>query len=170
MVGRMRGGENFRNTIFVAIGFLKHRELIGPDGLVFVHSGLHVPAGEVAAIGTRERAGAKAADGRALPKTVVDMASVEGGLFCAGIFEGLADGALPGGFGTLDELFEAVTLRQLGYHDKPGGILVVAGYDDGLRAHLERAASDGFVHDAGRATLFVDTDPLTLIDALLPES
>jgi len=78
--------------------------------------------------------------------------------------------ALPGGFGTLDELFEAVTWRQLGYHDKPSGILDVAGYYDGLRAHLERAASDGFVHDAERATLLVDSDPAALIDALLSES
>src|ERR1700730_4740042 len=99
MVGRMRGGENFRYAIFVAFGFLKHRELVGPDSLVFVHSGFHVPAGEVAAIGARECAGAKAADGRALPKAIVDMAAVERGLFCAGVFEWLADRALPGGFG-----------------------------------------------------------------------
>jgi uncharacterized protein (TIGR00730 family) len=76
--------------------------------------------------------------------------------------------ALPGGYGTLDELFEAVTWRQLGYHDKPSGILDVDGYYEGLLAYLKRAAGDGFVHDAERATLIVDTDPAAVVDALLP--
>src|SRR6266446_3809287 len=80
---RMSGGENFRDAIRIAFGFLKHRKLIGPDGLVFVDAGFHVPAGEIAAIGTRESAGAKAADGSALPKAVVDMPVVKCGLFRA---------------------------------------------------------------------------------------
>ena len=99
MVGWVRGGEDFRYAIFFAFGFLEHRKLIGPDGLIFVNAGFHVPACEVATIGARERAGTEASDGRALPKTVVDMAGVERGLFCPGVFEGLTDGALPGGLG-----------------------------------------------------------------------
>src|SRR5258706_8222935 len=99
MAGRMRGCENFCDTIFVALGFLEHRKLIGPDGLVFVDSGFHVPAGEIAAIGAGEGAGAEAADGRALPETIVDVAAVERGLFRAWVFERLADGTLPGGLG-----------------------------------------------------------------------
>jgi hypothetical protein len=95
----MGGGENFGYAGFVTIGFLEHGELIGPDGLVFVDAGFHVPAGKVSAIGAGESAGSETADGGALPETVVDVAGVEGGLFCAGIFEGLTDGALPGGFG-----------------------------------------------------------------------
>src|SRR6266851_3455131 len=95
----MSSGENFRNAIRIAFGFLKHGELIGPNGLVFVDAGFHVPAGEVAAISARESAGAKTADGRALPKAIVDMAGVERGLFRAGVFEGRTDGALPGCLG-----------------------------------------------------------------------
>src|SRR5258708_31832418 len=101
MVGWMGCGENFSYSIFVAFGFLEHRKLVGPDGLVFVDAGFHVPAGEIAAIGAGEGAGAEAADGRALPKTVVDVAAVERGLFCAGGFEGFGDGALPRGFGNV---------------------------------------------------------------------
>src|SRR4051794_18723021 len=95
----MGSGENFRDAIFLAFGLLKHRKLIGPDGLIFMDAGFHVPAGEVSAIGAGEGAGAEAADGSALPETVVDMAGVERRLLCAGIFERLADGTLPGGFG-----------------------------------------------------------------------
>jgi len=75
--------------------------------------------------------------------------------------------ALPGGYGTLDELFEAVTWRQLGYHDKPSGLLDVDGLYEGLIAYLERADADGFVHDAERAKIIIGTDPAALIDALL---
>jgi hypothetical protein len=64
---------------------LKHGELISPHSLVFVDAGFHVPAGEVAAIGARESSGAETADGRALPKAIVDVASVERGLFRAGM-------------------------------------------------------------------------------------
>ena len=93
----MSSGKNFRNAIRIAFRFLKHGKLIGPDGLVFVDAGFHVPASEVAAIGTRESAGAKTADRRALPVTVVDQIG-ELGLAGAGIGERLADASLPGDF------------------------------------------------------------------------
>ena len=80
-------------------GFLVHRELIGPFGLVLVDAALHVPAGEVAAVGAGEGARAEAAYRGALLVAVVDVAGVEGGLFCAGVIERGADGALPCGFG-----------------------------------------------------------------------
>jgi hypothetical protein len=53
--------------------------------------------------------------------------------------------ALPGGIGTFEELFEVWTWRQLGYHDKPIGLLNVAGYYDGLLAFLRSSVASGFM-------------------------
>jgi uncharacterized protein (TIGR00730 family) len=55
--------------------------------------------------------------------------------------------ALPGGIGTLEELFEVWTWRQLGYHDKPIGLLNTAGYYDGLLAFLHTAVAHQFLGD-----------------------
>ena len=55
--------------------------------------------------------------------------------------------ALPGGIGTLEEFFEVWTWRQLGYHDKPVGLLNYKGYYDGLLGFLDSAVSQGFMSD-----------------------
>ena len=55
--------------------------------------------------------------------------------------------ALPGGIGTFEELFEVWTWQQLGYHDKPLGLLNVAGYYDGLLGFLRSAVQQGFMSD-----------------------
>jgi hypothetical protein len=62
----------------------------------------------------------------------------------------LSDGfiALPGGMGTLEELFETLTWAQLGFHDKPIGLLNVAGFYDGLLAFLEHVVAQGFIRPA----------------------
>jgi uncharacterized protein (TIGR00730 family) len=65
--------------------------------------------------------------------------------------------ALPGGFGTLDELAEIVTWRQLGLHDKPFGLLDVDGYFEPLIAWTRRAVEDGFVKPEHRALLHVSS-------------
>lgn len=82
---------------------------------------------------------------------------------------GLADAflALPGGYGTLDELFEAITWRQLQIHDKPCGVLDVDGYFSGLIGFLERAVSEGFIRANEWPKLRVGTDAGALIDELL---
>jgi uncharacterized protein (TIGR00730 family) len=59
--------------------------------------------------------------------------------------------ALPGGFGTLDEMLEMITWRQLGRHDRPLIFLNVAGFFDPLIAHFERAIDAGFVRPELRA-------------------
>lgn len=81
--------------------------------------------------------------------------------------------ALPGGYGTLEELFEAVTWTQLNYHRKPLGLLNVSGYYDALVAFLARAVSDGFVRELHAGLIVVDHDAVRLLDRMahadLPE-
>ena len=72
--------------------------------------------------------------------------------------------ALPGGIGTLEELFEAWTWAQLGLHAKPCGLLNVAGYFDGLIAFLDHTVRERFVKEANRAMLIVSDDPADLLD------
>jgi uncharacterized protein (TIGR00730 family) len=74
--------------------------------------------------------------------------------------------ALPGGIGTFEELFEVWTWRQLGYHDKPVGLLNVAGYYDALLAFLDQATDKGFMRAAQHELLQVHTDPRTLLSRL----
>jgi uncharacterized protein (TIGR00730 family) len=76
--------------------------------------------------------------------------------------------ALPGGFGTLEEFFEAVTWLQLGYHRKPSGLLDVEGYFAPLLAWMERAVRDGFVRASDRERVLSGTDVDVLLDGLLP--
>lgn len=74
--------------------------------------------------------------------------------------------ALPGGYGTLEELFEAVTWTQLNYHLKPVGILNVDGFYDALVDFLRRAAAEGFVRREHVDLLVIDTDVGSLVDRL----
>jgi uncharacterized protein (TIGR00730 family) len=74
--------------------------------------------------------------------------------------------ALPGGFGTLDELFEMVTWGQLGLQTKPCGLLNVSGYYDGLLAFLEHASAERFVRREHLAALLRDPSPEGLLAQL----
>jgi uncharacterized protein (TIGR00730 family) len=78
----------------------------------------------------------------------------------------LADGfvALPGGLGTLEEVFEVLTWAQLGIHRKPVGLVDVEGYWDGLLALLRHAVGEGFVRPEYAALLLVDPAPGALLD------
>ena len=80
-------------------------------------------------------------------------------------FTDLSDGflTLPGGVGTMDELWEAISWAQLGYHDKPVGLLNVAGFYDGLIAFNAQMIEVGFVRAQHARIMIVDTD----LDALL---
>ncbi|HKV01598.1 MAG TPA: TIGR00730 family Rossman fold protein [Ktedonobacteraceae bacterium] len=78
----------------------------------------------------------------------------------------LADGfiALPGGFGTFDELFEIVTWAQLGLHSKPVGVLDVADYFAPLHALVVHASAEGFIPPAHLAILMQEQSPARLLD------
>ena len=80
----------------------------------------------------------------------------------------LADGyiALPGGYGTLDELFETLTWAQIGEHQKPVGLLNVDGYYDPLLEMLDRAVEEKFLFPEHRAALYCATDPQSLLKAM----
>jgi len=72
--------------------------------------------------------------------------------------------ALPGGLGTLDELFEILTWAQLGLHAKPCALLNVAGYFDPLLGFLDRATAERFITHAHRAMLIVEERPRRLLE------
>lgn len=83
----------------------------------------------------------------------------------------LSDGfiAIPGGFGTLEELFEVVTWRQLGIYSKPCGLLNTAGYFDDLLRFLDRAVADDFIRAEHRRTLLTGIDVHALVAELMQQ-
>ncbi|MFD4374300.1 TIGR00730 family Rossman fold protein [Streptomyces sp. NPDC058486] len=74
--------------------------------------------------------------------------------------------ALPGGFGTFDELFEVLTWAQLGLHGKPCGLLDVDGYFQPLLAYVRHAVEEGFVRRQYLDNIAISSDPGELLDAL----
>lgn len=81
----------------------------------------------------------------------------------------LADGfiALPGGFGTFDELFEIITWAQIGLHQKPIGLLNTQGYYDPLLILVEHAREHGFIYSEHRQLFTHAAQPAALFDAML---
>jgi hypothetical protein len=80
----------------------------------------------------------------------------------------LADGyiALPGGFGTWDELFETITWAQTGAHEKPVGLLNVRDYYAPLLAAMDHAVAEGFVFPEHRRSVFCESAPDELLDKM----
>jgi uncharacterized protein (TIGR00730 family) len=74
--------------------------------------------------------------------------------------------ALPGGIGTLEELFEVWTWRQIGYHDQPIGLLNVNGFYDGMLAFLKHTVQAGFLDRTQVESLHIATEPAQLLDRL----
>ena len=74
--------------------------------------------------------------------------------------------ALPGGIGTLEELFEVYTWAQLGLHRKPCALLNVEGYYDGIDEFLSHAVAERFLHEDTRALLMVEDHPAALLERL----
>jgi len=113
-----------------------------------------------------------------IPQELVDRELAHGGLTALHVVESLherkatmaelADAfvALPGGFGTLDELMEQLTWSQLGLHTKPVGLLDVEEYWRPLIALARHATEEGFVRESDLGAIAVATDPDGLLDRL----
>jgi uncharacterized protein (TIGR00730 family) len=144
-------------------------------GLLLVYGGARV--GLMGALA----GAALAAGGRVtgvIPRTLVEKEVAHSGLTDLRVVESMHDRkalmnelsdafvALPGGFGTLDELFETLTWGQLGFHAKPCGLLNIRGYYAPLLALCDRAVEDGFLHPAHRRTLLCDTGVEALLEQM----
>jgi len=75
--------------------------------------------------------------------------------------------ALPGGYGTLEELFEVLTWAQIGLHAKPVGLLNTNGYYNALLEQVERARSEGFIYQEHRSLFTCSERPDELLDGLM---
>ena len=119
------------------------------------------------------------AGGRAvgvIPQSLIDMEIAHTGLADLHVVDSmherkalmaqLSDGfiALPGGIGTLEELFEIMTFAQLRFHQKPCGLLNIEGYYDQLIGFLDNAQTQGFVSSAQTRYLLVDQSVDGLLD------
>lgn len=84
------------------------------------------------------------------------------------MFTDLADGfvTLPGGVGTMDELWEAISWAQLGYHAKPVGLLNVGGFYDGLIEFNAKMIETGFIREAHKGIMIVRDELGALVDAM----
>ncbi len=74
--------------------------------------------------------------------------------------------ALPGGFGTFEEIFEAITWTQLGIHNKACGFLNVRGYFDHLIKFIEHAVEQQFIHTQNKSLVLIDDDPEKLLNKI----
>ncbi len=75
--------------------------------------------------------------------------------------------AMPGGYGTAEEFFEALTWAQLSLHAKPCGLLNTKGYFDHLIRFIDHAVQEDFIHPTHRDLMLVDDSPATLLDRLI---
>lgn len=144
-------------------------------GLTLVYGGAHV--GLMGALADAAIAKAGRVVG-VIPRTLMQKEVAHSGLTEQHVVESMHDRkalmnelsdafiALPGGFGTLDELFETLTWAQLRLHEKPVGLINVNGYFDGLLSFCDRAVRDGFVHPAHRGMIISGQDPAELLEKL----
>jgi uncharacterized protein (TIGR00730 family) len=148
------------------------------QALVQKNTGLVYGGGSFGIMGEIARA-VLAAGGEAIgviPGDLMDKEIALGGLSDLRVVESMAerktlmadlsDGfiTLPGGYGTLDELFEILSISQLDNHEKPCGLLNVAHYYDDLLRFLDHTVDQLFVQPEHRAMILVDADPAALLD------
>jgi uncharacterized protein (TIGR00730 family) len=149
--------------------------LLGRRGIGLVYGGGHVGLMGVVANACLEEGGRVIG---VIPRALADREVAHRGLTelrivgsmheRKAVMAELADAfmALPGGFGTWDELFEALTWSQLGIQNKACGLLNVNGYYDSLIAMVDRAVAEGFIREPYRQLLFSSPDVARLLDRL----
>jgi uncharacterized protein (TIGR00730 family) len=151
-------------------------DVMAEQGISLVYGGAHV--GIMGQVADRLlQAGGKVYG--VIPESLVDMEVAHDGLTELHVVNSmhtrkakmaeLSDAfvSLPGGLGTLEEMFEVLTWAQLGFHEKPCGILNVAGFYDQLLSFLDNATEQQFMHESHRQLLMADTDPTALLKKLL---
>ena len=150
-------------------------ELLAAEGLTLVYGGSRVGLMGRLADAMLEKGGDVIG---VIPRALVNREVAHGGLAelrivgsmheRKAVMAELADAfiALPGGLGTLEELFEVVTWSQLGLHQKPSGILDVEGYYQFLIAFLDHAVDEGFLSVAHRRMVLVEEEAPQLLARL----
>ena len=166
-------GSRFGDSLAFAEAARTLGELIGREGATLVYGG-----GRVGLMGTVADA-VMAAGGQVvgvIPQALMDREVGHAGLTELHVVQTMherkqlmaerADAfiSLPGGIGTLEELYEVWSWQQLGYHDKPVALLNVEGYYDALLEFHRTMHARGFVSDAQFNALLVETDPARLLE------
>ncbi|HET7272741.1 MAG TPA: TIGR00730 family Rossman fold protein [Rubrobacter sp.] len=147
-------------------------ETLADAGITLVYGGGHV--GLMGVVANAALASGGEAVG-VIPKSLVEREISHNGLTALhvvgsmherkALMSELSEGfiALPGGTGTLEEFFEVLTWAQLGEHGKPCGLLNVAGYYDPLLGLFDHMVDNGFLSEANRSIVLVETEPTTLL-------
>jgi len=150
--------------------------LLAGRGIGLVYGGAH--AGLMGALADAVLAGGGQVIG-VIPEALVERELAHSGLtelrVVASMHErkalmaSLSDGfvALPGGIGTLEELFEVWTWSQLGLHEKPCALLDVAGFYGGLSAFMDHVVTQGFLQPKQRQALLMEADPSALLERMI---
>jgi len=166
--GSSRGAEQAFSDAAIALG-----RTLATQGLALVYGGASVGLMGRLADATLQAGGEVIG---VIPQSIVDLEVAHRGIadlrIVASMHERkalmaeLADAfiALPGGLGTLDELFEILTWAQLGLHGKPVGLLDVADYFAPLLSFLDGAVRTRFIAPTHRSMLLLDTDPAALLE------
>ena len=168
------GGLKGNNSVYMEAATLFGKALVERD-IDLVYGGGHI--GLMGAVADSVLAGGGNAIG-VMPRSLVDREIAHKGLTDLKVVDTmherkammaeLSDAfvALPGGYGTLEELFETITLTIIEAHSKPLGILNVDGYYDKLLGLLEHVCEEGFITKEDREFLVVDSNPGSLIERL----
>ncbi len=150
-------------------------ELLAKNDIGLVYGGANVGLMKVLANATMQNGGEAIG---VMPQLLIDKEVAHNGLKQMHVVQSMAERkammvelsdafiALPGGFGTLDELSEILTFNQLRISDKPLGLLNVAGYFDSLLRFLDHGVSEGFVREEHRSNIIVSFDCKSLLQKL----